>query len=49
LGYHNPTFCVCFKYLNILFVAFKWLSLGKTWNLAHMRTLNITSGLDAVT
>jgi hypothetical protein len=23
LGYHNPTFCVCFKYLNILFVAFK--------------------------
>jgi hypothetical protein len=40
--------CVCFKYLNILFVAFKWLSLGEAWNLAHMHTLNITSGLDAV-
>jgi hypothetical protein len=49
LGYHNPTSCVCFKYLNILFVAFKWLSLGEAWNLAHMHTLNITSGLDTVT
>jgi hypothetical protein len=37
-GCHKPTFCVCFKYLNILFVAFKWLSLGEAWNLAHMHT-----------
>ena len=38
-----------YAYLNILFVAFKWLSLGEAWNLAHMHTLNMTFGLDAVT
>jgi hypothetical protein len=45
----NQHFIYAFKYLNILFEAFKWLSLGEAWNLAHMHTLNMTSGLDAVT
>ena len=49
LGYHNPTFCVPLRYLNILLVAFKWLSLGEAWNLTHMHTLNMTSSLDTVT
>jgi hypothetical protein len=37
-----------FKYLIMRFTAVKWHSLGAAWNLAHMHTLNMISGLDAV-
>src|SRR3954471_10026266 len=48
LGYHRPYVVVPRRYRRILFTAFRCDSFGHDWYLAHMHTLNIMSGLEAV-
>ena len=45
LGCHNPKLIVPNRYLMILFTALKCDCLGLDWNLVHMHTLNMISGL----
>jgi hypothetical protein len=47
LGYHRPRLGVRNRYLMILLTALKCQSLGVHWNLAHIHTLSMISGLDA--
>jgi hypothetical protein len=47
--YHTPIFCMYYKYLNILFVGFQWLSLEEACKLAHIHTLHITFVFDVAT
>lgn len=48
LWYHRPKSNVPFKYLNILFTACTYVSLGASWNLATIPTTYIISGLEVV-
>ena len=45
LGYHNPKLTVPKIYLMILFTTVRCENFGFDWNLAHMHTINIISGL----